>query len=117
MYDGHGGTQTAQYAQDRLHAKLVSLPAFKAGDYKNALIKAFIDLDKEMYEGMQHCLSIRCHLCYSVSNIFILNNIFLAILHSTENVGICATSSFILYVLLYQHSTCYFVIFIFQPQC
>jgi len=50
VYDGHGGTQTAQYTQDRLHAKLVSQPAFKAGDYKDALIKAFVDLDKEMYE-------------------------------------------------------------------
>ena len=52
MYDGHGGTQTAQYTQDRLHAKLVSQPGFKAGDYKDALIKCFVDLDKEMYEGM-----------------------------------------------------------------
>jgi hypothetical protein len=60
VYDGHGGTQTAQYTQDRLHAKLVSQPAFKAGDYKDALIKAFVDLDKEMYEG----LDVRMFVCF-----------------------------------------------------
>ena len=71
MYDGHGGTQTAQYTQDRLHAKLVSQPAFKAGDYKDALIKAFVDLDKEMYEGGL-CRRIFCH-CENV-NVSVFNH-------------------------------------------
>ena len=51
MYDGHGGTQSALYTQEHLHSKLTAQPAFKTGDYKEALIKAFLDLDKEMVEG------------------------------------------------------------------
>ena len=51
VYDGHGGNQTALYTQEYLHSKLVSQPAFKAGDYIDALIKAFLDLDTEMLEG------------------------------------------------------------------
>lgn len=52
MYDGHGGTQTAEYTQERPHSKLISQPAFKDGDYKDAFIKAFVDLDEEMYGGL-----------------------------------------------------------------
>lgn len=51
VYDGHGGTQSAIYTEESLHNKLISQPAFKAANYKEALTKAFIDLDQEMYEG------------------------------------------------------------------
>lgn len=50
VYDGHGGTQSAIYTEESLHNKLISQPAFKAANYKEALTKAFIDLDQEMYE-------------------------------------------------------------------
>lgn len=50
VYDGHGGTQSALYTQEHLHSKLNTQPAFKTGDYKEALIKAFLDLDREMLE-------------------------------------------------------------------
>lgn len=53
VYDGHGGSQSAYYTQENLHKKITSQPAFKSGNVEEALVKAFVELDKDMQEDSE----------------------------------------------------------------
>eukprot|EP00116_Pleurobrachia_bachei_P005233 sb/3465495/ len=53
VYDGHGGSQSAYYTQENLHKKITSQPAFKSGNVEEALVKAFVELDKDMHEDSE----------------------------------------------------------------
>eukprot|EP00123_Amoebidium_parasiticum_P001444 comp12531_c0_seq1/m.7518 comp12531_c0_seq1/g.7518 ORF comp12531_c0_seq1/g.7518 comp12531_c0_seq1/m.7518 type:complete len:315 (-) comp12531_c0_seq1:915-1859(-) len=48
VYDGHGGTNVALYAGENLHKRVVSDPAYKAGDYAAALKNGFLGTDDDM---------------------------------------------------------------------
>lgn len=48
VFDGHGGFEVARYCARHLHQELCGLPEYKAGDYENALKKAFIAMDTMM---------------------------------------------------------------------
>lgn len=49
MYDGHGGAEVAQYAAENLPT-FVKNKLYKKGDYKKALIKAYLDFDDALLE-------------------------------------------------------------------
>jgi hypothetical protein len=66
VFDGHGGTiieqddfgpyfclgdKVAKFSGERLHNRLVELPEFHKANYKDALIKAYLDLDQELLKG------------------------------------------------------------------
>ncbi len=51
VFDGHGGPAVAQYAGERLHTKVASMPSYKAKDYKEALRTAFFSLDDDITNG------------------------------------------------------------------
>lgn len=48
VFDGHGGDQVAAYCEKAFVSTLVKTEAFKAGDYKKALIETNISLDEQM---------------------------------------------------------------------
>jgi protein phosphatase 1G len=47
VYDGHGGAEVAQYASENLPA-LVKNDLYKDGEYKEALIKAYLEFDDSL---------------------------------------------------------------------
>lgn len=48
VFDGHGGQEVAAHAEIHFKDVLENLDAFKAGKYKEALIKAFLDYDSKV---------------------------------------------------------------------
>lgn len=47
VYDGHGGAEVAQYASENLPA-LVKNDLYKEGEFKEALIKAYLEFDDSL---------------------------------------------------------------------
>jgi len=50
VYDGHGGTTSAELVEKLLHANIFSTDAFKAGDVPNSLTTGFLCTDKVIVE-------------------------------------------------------------------
>ncbi|XP_037923415.1 probable protein phosphatase CG10417 [Hermetia illucens] len=50
VYDGHGGAEVATYCAERLPAFLKELPAYKSGDFEQALKDAFLGFDRTLLE-------------------------------------------------------------------
>lgn len=48
VFDGHGGTVTAQYSASRIVNKIKSTDEFKRGELNEALVTAFLELDDEL---------------------------------------------------------------------
>ena len=51
LFLGHGGTEAAQLAGQRLHNALVAESAFSAGRFEDALRGGFATADKEILEA------------------------------------------------------------------
>lgn len=49
MYDGHGGCDVAKYAAKKLPS-FVKNKHYNKGDYKKALIKAYLDFDDTLLD-------------------------------------------------------------------
>lgn len=45
VFDGHGGQEVALFAQQKFKNTFINQPEFKRKNYKDALIKAFHDVD------------------------------------------------------------------------
>jgi serine/threonine protein phosphatase PrpC len=45
VFDGHGGSEVAKFCGQHFGPELLKTAEFKAGDYKNALIKTFLQMD------------------------------------------------------------------------
>ncbi|KAJ2919197.1 hypothetical protein MD484_g1232, partial [Candolleomyces efflorescens] len=48
VYDGHGGSSVARFAGQNVHKRLVTEEAYKAGDYEQALKRAFLGTDEDL---------------------------------------------------------------------
>lgn len=48
VYDGHGGARVAQYAGSHVHKKIVNHPAYRKGDFVEAIKKGFLEVDTDM---------------------------------------------------------------------
>ncbi|ORX34096.1 phosphatase 2C-domain-containing protein [Kockovaella imperatae] len=48
VFDGHGGSSAAKFAGTTLHQRLADLPAYKSGDYEEALRRAFFKTDEDL---------------------------------------------------------------------
>eukprot|EP01107_Rhizomastix_libera_P000150 TRINITY_DN1028_c0_g1_i2.p1 TRINITY_DN1028_c0_g1~~TRINITY_DN1028_c0_g1_i2.p1 ORF type:complete len:314 (-),score=89.04 TRINITY_DN1028_c0_g1_i2:61-1002(-) len=48
VFDGHGGDEVSRFCSVHMHEYLKNCEAFKMGDYKQALIDAYIEMDKMM---------------------------------------------------------------------
>ncbi|KAH8104545.1 phosphatase 2C-like domain-containing protein [Cristinia sonorae] len=48
VYDGHGGSAASKYAGENVHKRLLTEPAYKRGQYAEALKRAFLDADEDM---------------------------------------------------------------------
>lgn len=62
VFDGHGGPSVAQYVGEKLHSKILSMPAYKAKDYKEALRTAFFALDDDIANGTHLLLFVDSNL-------------------------------------------------------
>ncbi len=47
IFDGHAGTECAEYAQERLYQNIAGNPRFKQGNFVQAMIEGYLSLDKE----------------------------------------------------------------------
>lgn len=54
IFDGHNGSLVSKACSERLHNVLISLPSYKEGDYKTALIEAFVSLDESFIKEKVH---------------------------------------------------------------
>ena len=46
VFDGHGGCEVAHYIENHFVDEIKKTEAFKKGDYRNALIETFLNVDK-----------------------------------------------------------------------
>jgi len=46
VFDGHGGSEVALFAQNHFVKNLLSCPAYKSKDYKLALENTFLKMDR-----------------------------------------------------------------------
>eukprot|EP01065_Artemidia_motanka_P042982 TRINITY_DN5870_c2_g1_i1.p1 TRINITY_DN5870_c2_g1~~TRINITY_DN5870_c2_g1_i1.p1 ORF type:complete len:331 (+),score=106.12 TRINITY_DN5870_c2_g1_i1:62-994(+) len=66
VYDGHCGEATARFVSNRLHHCVKEDPAFRTGDWKTALERAFLRADREVAEDQElrvdgsGCTSVCC---------------------------------------------------------
>jgi len=54
VYDGHGGSTVARFAGANVHKRLVNEEAYKAGDYPQALKRAFLGTDEDLLANPGH---------------------------------------------------------------
>lgn len=48
VFDGHGGCEVAHYTENHFIDELKKSESFRRGDYRNALIETFLNIDKMM---------------------------------------------------------------------
>ena len=46
VFDGHGGQEVSEYAKAHFKNTFIKQPKYKTGDFKQALIDCFLDIDK-----------------------------------------------------------------------
>lgn len=54
VYDGHGGSTVARFAGSNVHKRLVTEESYKAGDYAQALKRAFLGTDEDLLANPGH---------------------------------------------------------------
>lgn len=75
VFDGHGGREVAEYARENFKKKFMKQKTFKDGNYKQALIDAFLSLDKDLKneEFAQDCGATACVTFVTKDKIFCAN--------------------------------------------
>eukprot|EP01135_Chromosphaera_perkinsii_P008190 Nk52_evm12s1178 gene=Nk52_evmTU12s1178 len=48
VFDGHGGSNVAKYAGEKMHLRIISDKSYGAGDYEAALKNGFLGIDEDM---------------------------------------------------------------------
>lgn len=87
VYDGHGGSEVAVYTSQHLPEFIKKTAEFKKGNYKQALIDAFMEFDESLIKDEvmailktlkkeSKLLSFQQYIKHSIDNLKIIHTIF-----------------------------------------